>query len=297
MRSLAVLLDPNRLASELEQGVKMKRAFSVFGLAAIAATLSYVYPLTVKTEWINPFEEVLEGVYFPFTSARDVAFAGLGYVLLGMMVMMFVLASFIYVTRPTRGFSAELVSAVLHASFVIVIASALLLAYDATLPTREEYVVGFELRGLKLENATFTLLQKGNVTFEDQVLVLRAERVVAEVSGLNGTLGDSLRSGNFKTAVMLFDVSVRKGHEVTAIGDGELLRAKYDLITYDSLVSYKVYPQPKRDLLSVTVSAFSWIWMVVYSVWTMKKLTRAGNLWAVSAAAVTIIALLLLGIL
>ncbi len=297
MGSLAVLFDPRRLSSELERGVKMKRAFLVFSVTAVIAAVSYVYPLTVRTSWINPFEDVLEGVYFPFTSARDVTFAGLGYVLLGTVVTMFVLAAVIYVSRPTRGFSGELVSAVLHGSFVIAIASALLLAYDASLPVREEYVVGFELRGLKLENVTFALLQQGN-TVEGRALILRAERVTAEVVGDGGeALGDSLRSGNFRTVVRLFDVSVRRGNEITAVGDAELLSAEYDLITYDSLVSYRVYPPLNRDPLSAAVSAVSWTWMVVYSVWTMKRLTRASNLWAISAAVVTVTALLFLGIL
>jgi hypothetical protein len=52
-----------------------------------------------------------------------------------------------------------------------------------------------------------------------------------------------------------------------------------------------------RDPLSVAVSAASWIWVVVYSVWVMKRLTKASNLWAISAAVVTLIALLVLGIL
>jgi hypothetical protein len=267
-------------------------------VSALTSTASYVYSLTVRTKWINPFEGVLGGVYFPFTSARDVTFAGLGYVLMGLVVTMFVLAAVIYVSRPTRGFSGELVSAVLHGSFVIAIASALLLAYNASMPAREEYVVGFELRGLKLENVTFTLLQQGNVTVEGQALILRAERVVAEVrSNDNVPLGDSLRSGNFRTVVKLFDVGIRRGHEVTAIGDAELLSAEYDMIAYDSLASYSIYPPPSRDPLSVAVSAASWIWVVVYSVWVMKRLTKASNLWAISAAVVTVIALLVLGIL
>jgi hypothetical protein len=296
--SLAVLLDPRRLSSELENGVKMRRAFLVLLVTLLTSTASYVYSLTVRTKWINLFEGVLGGVYFPFTSARDVTFAGIGYVLMGIVVTMFVLSAVIYVSRPTRGFSGELVSAVLHGSFVIAIASALLLAYSASMPAREEYVVGFELRGLKLENVTFTLLQQGNVTVEGQALILRAERVVAEVRGNDGeTLGDSLRSGNFRTVVKLFGVGIRRGHEVTAIGDAELLRAEYDLITYDSLASYSVYPPPSRDPLSFAVSAISWTWTVVYSVWAMKRLTKAGNLWAISAAVVTVIALLVLGIL
>jgi hypothetical protein len=298
LSSLAVLLDPRRLSTELERGVKMKRAFLVMVVSALASTASYVYSLTVRTKWINPFGGVLGGVYFPFTSARDVTFAGLGYVLMGLVVTMFVLAAVIYVSRPTRGFSGELVSAVLHGSFAIAIASALLLAYNASLPAREEYVVGFELRGLKLENVTFTLLQQGNVTVEGQALILRAERVVAEVrSNDNVPLGDSLRSGNFRTFVKLFDVGIRRGHEVTAIGDAELLSAEYDMIAYDSLASYSIYPPLSRDPLSVAVSAASWIWVVVYSVWVMKRLTKASNLWAISAAVVTLIALLVLGIL
>jgi hypothetical protein len=296
--SLAVLLDPRRLSSELEKGVKMKRAFLVMAVTLLTSTASYVYSLTVRTKWINPFEGVLGGVYFPFTSARDVTFAGIGYVLMGLVVTMFVLAAVIYVSRPTRGFSGELVSAVLHGSFVIAVASALLLAYSASMPAREEYVVGFELRGLKLENVTFTLLQQGNVTVEGEALILRAERVVAEVRGNDGgPLGDSLRSGNFRTVVKLFDVGIRRGHEITAIGDAELLSAEYDMIAYDSLTSYSIYPLPSRDPLSVAVSAISWTWVVVYSVWAMKRLTKASNLWAISAAVVTVIALLVLGIL
>jgi hypothetical protein len=174
----------------------------------------------------------------------------------------------------------------------------LLLAYNVSMPAREEYVVGFELRGLKLENVTFTLLQQGNVTVKGQALILRAERVVAEVrSNDNVPLGDSLRSGNFRTVVKLFDVGIRRGYEVTAIGDAELLSAEYDMIAYDSLASYSIYPPPSRDPLSVAVSAASWIWVVVYSVWVMKRLTKASNLWAISAAVVTVIALLVLGIL
>jgi hypothetical protein len=296
--SLAVLLDPRRLSSELEKGVKMRRSFVILLVTLLTSSASYVYSLTVRTKWINPFEGVLGGVYFPFTSARDVTFAGLGYVLMGIVVTMFVLAAVIYVSRPTRGFSGELVSAVLHGSFVIAVASALLLAYNASMPTREEYVVGFELRGLKLENVTFTLLQQGNVTFEGQALILRAERLVAEVRGNgSGTLGDSLRSGDFRTVLKLFGVSIRKGREVTAIGDAELLSAKYDLIEYDSLASYSIYPPPSRDPLSVAVSAVSWTWTVVYSVWAMKRLTKASDLWAILAAVVTVIALLVLGIL
>ena len=298
MGSLAVLLDPRRLPCELEKGVKMRRAFLVLAVTLLTSSASYVYSLTVKTRWINPFESVLGGVYFPFTSARDVTFAGLGYVLIGIVVTMFVLAAVIYASRPTRGFSGELVSAVLHGSFVIAVASALLLAYNASMLAREEYVIGFELRGLKLENVTFTLLQQGNVTVEGQALILRAERVVAEVRGDDGwTLGDSLRSGNFRTVVKLFDVGIRRGHEVTAIGDAELLSAKYDLITYDSLATYSIYPPLARDPLSAAVSAISWNWMVVYSVWAMKKMTKASNLWAIFAATVTVIALLVLGIL
>ncbi len=298
MGSLAILLDPRRLSSELEQGVKMKRAFLIFGITSATATLSYVYSLTVSTKWINTFESVLEGVYFPFTSARDVAFAGLGYVVMGIVVTMFVLAVVIYVSRPSRGFSGELVSAVLHGSFAIAVASALLLAYSASMPAREAYVIGFELRGLKLENVTFALLQQGNSTVEGKALILRAERVVAEVRVNDGdALSESLRSGSFRTVVRLFDVGIRRGHEITAIGDAELLSAKYDLITYDSLVSYSFYPPVTRDPISAAVSAVSWTWTVIYSVWTMKRLTRASNLWAVSAAAVTIFALLVLGIL
>jgi hypothetical protein len=296
--SLAVLLDPRRLSSELEKGVKMRRSFMILLVTLLTSTASYVYSLTVRTKWINPFEGVLGGVYFPFTSARDVTFAGLGYVLMGIVMTMFVLAAVIYVSRPTRGFSGELVSAVLHGSFVIAVASALLLAYNASMPTREEYVVGFELRGLKLENVTFTLLQQGNVTFEGQALILRAERLVAEVRGNdNVPLGDSLRSGDFRPVLKLFGVSIRKGREVTAIGDAELLSAKYDLIEYDSLASYSIYPPPSRDPLSVAVSAVSWTWTVVYSVWAMKRLTKASDLWAILAAVVTVIALLVLGIL
>ena len=298
MGSLAVLLDPRRLSSELENGVKMRRAFLVLLVTLLTSTASYVYSLTVRTKWINLFEGVLGGVYFPFTSARDVTFAGLGYVLMGLVVTMFVLAAVIYASRPTRGFSGELVSAVLHGSFVIAVASALLLAYSASMPAREEYVVGFELRGLKLENVTFTLLQQGNVTVEGQALILRAERVVAEVRGNdNMSPGESLRLGNFRTVVKLFDVGIRRGHEITAIGDAELLSAEYDMIAYDSLASYSIYPPPSRDPLSVAVSAASWIWVVVYSVWVMKRLTKASNLWAISAAVVTLIALLVLGIL
>ncbi len=296
--SLAVLLDPRRLSSELERGVKMKRAFLIFGVTSTTATLSYVYSLTVSTKWINPFDGVLEGVYFPFTSARDVAFAGLGYVVMGIVVTIFVLAVVIYVSRPSRGFSGELVSAVLHGSFAIAVASALLLAYSASMPAREEYVIGFELRGLKLENVTFALLQQGNLTVEGEALILRAERAVAEVRGNDGeTLGESLRSGSFRTVVRLFDVGIRRGHEVTAIGDAELLSAEYDLITYDSMVSYSIYPPVTRDPLSAAVSAASWTWTVAYSVWTMKRLTKASNLWAVSTAIVTLVALLVLGIL
>lgn len=300
MRGSAVanVIDPRRLAAEIEVGVKMRRAFLVFGLTSFLATVSYVYPLTVKTRWVNPFEGVLSGVYFPFTSPRDVAFSGLGYVVIGIIVTMFVLATIVYLTRPTRGFSAELVSAVLHATVAIGIASAFLLAYNAALPEREVYVVGFELAGMKLENVTYALVQLGNVTVEGEALILRAERVVAEVENSDEVLRDGADAPNgLRTVIRLSDVSVRKGLEVTAIGDAELVRASYDLITYDSLVSYRVYPPVMRDPVSLAASVASWLGLVVHSVWTLKRLTRASKAWAVSAAAVTSLVLLLLGIL
>lgn len=296
--SVAGVLDPRRLAADLEGGVRMRRAFLVFGLTAVVATLSYVYPLTVKTRWVNPFEGVLSGVYFPFTSPRDVAFSGLGYVVIGTVVTMFVLATIVYVTRPTRGFSAELVSAVLHATVAIGIASAFLLAYNAALPDREVYIVGFELAGMKLENVTYALLQQGNVTVVGEALILRAEKVVAEVEGLDGALRDGAAAqGELRAVIRLSDVSVRRGLEITAIGDAELVWARYDLITYDSLVSYRVYPPVRRDPVSLAASAASWLGLVVHSVWAMKRLTRASNAWAVSAAAVTLLVLLALGVL
>ncbi|MDJ0274015.1 MAG: hypothetical protein NYU90_02285 [Aigarchaeota archaeon] len=292
------VLDPRRLASELEVGVRMRRAFLVFGLTSAVATLSYVYSLTVKTRWINPFNGVLSGVYFPFTSPRDVAFSGLGYVVIGTVVTMFVLATIVYVSKPTRGFSAQLVSAVLHATVAVGIASAFLLAYNVALPERDVYVVGFELTGLKLENVTYVLVQQGNVTVEGEALILRAERVTAFVEGGDEALRNgSGEPGSIRPVVRLSDVSVRKGLEITTIGDAELVMAKYDLITYDSLVSYRFYPPISRDPVSIAASVASWLWLVVYSVWAMKRLTGSSGLWAFSAASVTLLVLLVLGIL
>ena len=292
------VLDPRRLASELEVGVRMRRAFLVFGLTSVVATLSYVYSLTVKTRWINPFDGVLSGVYFPFTSPRDVAFSGLGYVVIGTVVTMFVLATIVYVSKPIRGFSAQLVSAVLHATVAVGIASAFLLAYNAALPERNVYVVGFELTGLKLENVTYVLVQQGNLTVEGEALILRAERVTAFVEGGDEALRNgSGEPGSIRPVVRLSDVSVRKGLEITTIGDAELVMAKYDLITYDSLVSYRFYPPISRDPVSIAASVASWLWLVVHSVWAMKRLTGSSGLWAFSAASVTLLVLLVLGIL
>ncbi|MEN3047484.1 MAG: hypothetical protein ABDH63_01710 [Candidatus Caldarchaeales archaeon] len=287
------VLDPRALADSLSAGVRFRRAFAVFGIAAALVATSGVVNTVLLTEWVYPFTSFRE-IVLPFTSARDVAFASVGYLVMGTVVVTFTLAAFSY-TSGRRGFSAELVSVVLHATAFVALASALVLAYGLVAEQRTFYVVGVEVEGFKAENVTYAGQLVGSAEEVRGVAdVARAKRLEMRVEPEDVS---SLRDGKFRERVVLRGLAVRANRTVLEVGDVVVSSIRYDLMSYESLESVDFVPRVQREPVSAAISVGGWISMVVHSCWTLKIRMRAGTRWAVGATAAVTAVLLILGIL
>ncbi|MDW8043326.1 MAG: hypothetical protein RMJ30_03675 [Nitrososphaerota archaeon] len=287
------VLDPRALADSLSTGVRFRRAFAVFGIAAAMIATSGVVNTVLLTEWVYPFASFRE-IALPFTSARDVAFASVGYLVIGTVVVMFTLAAVSFASGR-RGFSAELVSVVLHASAFVAVASALVLAYGLVAEQRTFYVVGVEVEGFKAENVSYAgkLIGSGDEV-RGVAEVARAKRLEMRVEP--NDVG-SLKDGNYRERVVLRGLAVRANRTVSEVGDVVVSSITYDLMSYESLESVDIVPRVQREPISAAISVGGWVSMVVHSCWTLKIRMRAGKRWAAGAAVAVTVVLLVLGIL
>ncbi|MCS7117837.1 MAG: hypothetical protein NZ957_03525 [Thaumarchaeota archaeon] len=290
---LREIFDPVALANSLSSGPRFKRAFAIFLVSTASVATAGVVNTVLLTSWVYPFSNFRE-ISLPFNSVRDVAFASVGYLVIGTVVLMFTLAAIAYATGR-RGFSAELVSTVLHATAFMAVASALLLAYGLVTEQRTFYVVGVEVEGLKAENVTYsgTLLPSGN-PISGSALIARAERMQMRVEPSDV---DSLRNGGYLERVLLKGLTVRVNRTLIELGDVDLASIRYDLMSYESLESVEVVPKVSREPVSATLSVAGWLSMIVHSCWSLKIRMRAGRTWAIGAIITVVAVMVLLGVL
>ncbi|MCS7095056.1 MAG: hypothetical protein NZ988_04525 [Thaumarchaeota archaeon] len=290
---LREILDPVALAQSFTSGPRFKRAFAIFVFSTALVATAGVVNTVFLTNWVYPFSTFKE-ISLPFTSPRDVAFASIGYLVIGTVVVMFTLAAITYATGR-RGFSAELVSTVLHATVFMAIASAVVLGYGLVSEQRTFYVVGVAVEGFKAENVTYSgILLPSGEPISGSALITRAERLEmkADPSDI-----ESLKNGSYLERLLLKNVTVRVNRTIIELGDLQLSSISYELMSYESLESFDVVPVANREPVSAILTVVGWVSMIVHSCWSLKVRVRAGRPWALGAVVVVCAVMMLLGIL
>lgn len=297
---LAEVFDPRRLAEGLRVEGRFRRGVAVYAVATLALVGSSLLFEVLKVH-ISFMMPTLSSIEPPGSSIRDIAFARVGYLVIGTLVVLGVLRISLYVAglrgKPTTPF----MSAFFHSFAFMALASLILLPPVLSAPEMNVNIVSIELGEVKMENASLVGYLSNSTPLRLDARILRAEALRGEMLFENGSrpswgsLQGAPPSGLVER-IELRGAGARVGEEVLQLGDVVAESLTWDSITFRRYGDVVLYPPGGLNPLASLLTVASWIWVIGYTLVATGRLYGIGGRSLAASGAATFLALLVFGL-